>query len=110
MVDPLLNWVRKYGKTPMPYSDVSLIQSLINNLNYYLEPYHNEEEKIPKDIIELMNNWVLFSVVWSIGIILEEPSRPKFNKLLTELFAGENVAEKYVLLDLLFPFESKTMM
>lgn len=41
-------------------------------MNYYLEPYENEDEKIPKDILDIMNNWVLFAVVWSIGIILEE--------------------------------------
>jgi len=76
-------------------------------MNYYLEPFANEDEKIPKDIQEIITNWVLFGVVWSIGIILEEPSRPKFHKFLMELIGGEDVVEKYVLLDALFKFEPK---
>jgi len=37
-----------------------------------LKIYENEEEKIPKNIDEIIANIVIFGCVWSIGAILEE--------------------------------------
>ena len=53
--------------------------------------------KPPKEIDEIVNQALLFAVIWSIGGALEETTRPKFDAFLSELITGEDVATKYSL-------------
>ncbi len=64
-----------------------------------------DKKKIPKDIDDMLNNYILFGFIWSVGAVLEEPSRPKFNTFLNELLAGEKVDVKYQI-DLNHPWEA----
>jgi dynein heavy chain len=70
-----------------------------------LKIYENEEEKIPKNIDEIIANIVIFGCVWSIGAILEEQVRMKFHGYMLDLIAGEDIPEKYSL-DLRYPFSA----
>lgn len=70
----------------------------------YVELEAEDKKKVPKDIDEHLNNQILFGFIWSIGAVLEEDSRPKFNVFLMELLGGEKVDKKY-LLDLTHEWE-----
>ena len=48
-----------------------------------------------KDIEDNISNCILMAVLWSIGAVLEEPSRPKFHQYLMDLVKGENLSELY---------------
>ena len=45
----------------------------------------------------MIPNIILFAIVWSVGAILEEPSRPKFHLFLMDFLNGEDITEKYQL-------------
>jgi hypothetical protein len=55
------------------------------------------EKKLPKEIEEIINNCLLFSVIWSIGCGLDEFTRPKFDTFLQEMIFGDDIITKYKL-------------
>ena len=46
------------------------------------------------------------SIVWSIGAVLEEPSRPKFHEFMMDLIKGEDVMDIYKI-EMLYPFSAR---
>ena len=73
------------------------VETLLENLSTFLEPFYDESNKIPKDIDEYIVNFIYFSIIWSIGCIIEERGRPKFHKFLLEMIEGVNVVKQYTL-------------
>ena len=55
---------------------------------------------LPKDLADCVENWVLFSVIWGMGGGIDEESKPKFCEFITSLKDGEDVREKYFLMDI----------
>ncbi len=79
-----------------------MTQSLVNIIDIYLNPYKDEDNprKVnPKDIENQMTYILTFSIIWSIGAVLGEASRSSFNVFFADLINGENVVEKYELID-----------
>jgi len=50
---------------------------------------------ILRTVEDEINNHVLFSLIWSIGAILEEESRKKYSVFLNELIRGKDVVKQY---------------
>lgn len=46
------------------------------------------------------------SIVWSVGAVLEEPSRPKFHEYMLDMIKGENLKEIYNI-EMLYPYEAR---
>ena len=53
--------------------------------------------KLPNDIDDKLNGALLFATIWGIGGCIDEVTRPKFDTLLQELIAGDDVVEKYAI-------------
>jgi len=75
----------------MQYSEISVTKTLITIFRYYVQSFEEEGVKVPKDIEDIISNSILMSIIWSIGAILEEPSRPKFHLFVLDLLKGENL-------------------
>ena len=110
---PILEFLRKKCKFPIPVTEMELINSLLQIFDCFIErpkADHNEEPdspmkpraelKISKELEESITNWVLFAAIWSLGGCLDESSRSKFSDFLTDLLEGVNMREKYLLIDL----------
>ena len=103
-----LPFIKKYGKFPLQISELSTINTLLKIFDTFIDQYREDSSKVSKDAEEYLSNCVLFSVVWSIGAILEEISRPKFHEFLYGLINGSNVIDKFNL-ETVFNFEPKAM-
>jgi hypothetical protein len=76
----------------------STVETFLENVAVFLEPFLEEENKVPKDIEDYLLNFIVFGLIWSIGAIIEEKGRPKFHKFLLEILEGKDVVEQYKLL------------
>jgi hypothetical protein len=97
-IDPSIAFAKAYGTFPMSISWNSTVETLLENVSTFLEPYFEEHNKVTKDIEELLINFICFGLVWSVGCIIEEKGRPKFHKFLKELIEGVDVVEQYKLI------------
>lgn len=85
------------GKFPVPTDPNFLIQSMLNIFNCFVNDWRQEDVKLPKELEEICINAVVFAQIWSIGVALDETTRPKFDKFYQELLAQEDVLNKYKL-------------
>jgi len=69
---------------------------LLKIFSTYLVQYEGLE-RLKKGTEDDINNHLLFSLIWSIGGILEEESRKKFSDYLKEMISGKNIVKKYKL-------------
>ena len=53
-------------------------------IDEFLE-HDNEKAKIPKEIDEILLNYIVFAVIWSFGGCLEESSRKKFHLFIMDI-------------------------
>jgi len=106
-MDACLSFVKKYGKFPMHISEMAMANSTINLMQIFLKEYDVEGLKVPGNIDETLNNLILFSCIWAIGGVLEEPVRPEFHKFLMKLLACNDVAELYKIDTDKQPFEPR---
>jgi hypothetical protein len=51
--------------------------------------------KIPKEADEMLQHAVLFAHIWSIGVALDEFTRPKFDVFFQDILMNEDVNAKY---------------
>jgi len=51
-------------------------------LDTLLKPYH-DAPKLKKSIEDEINNHILYSLIWSLGAVLEEESRKKFSHYIS---------------------------
>lgn len=87
-IETLLNWftstgiayLLRKGKLPVPQHTNYIVDSFLNILDSYLLPLRGEDAKIPKDLMDIIPNYFLFAMIWSIGASLEENSRPGFSE------------------------------
>jgi len=69
---------------------------MLKILHIYLMAYEGEE-KLKKTIEDDVNNHVLFSLIWSLGAVLEENSRKKFSHYISRLIVGDDVVKDHSL-------------
>ena len=109
---PLIEYVRKNCKLPVPVTELELVSTALNILDCFLgdykalgetdideSPEKKKEVKLPSELDEQMSNFVLFSIIWGIGGATDETTRSKFGEFLKELIEGQNVKENHKLLD-----------
>jgi hypothetical protein len=91
VMDCSFTFIAKYGRFPMAYSQISVMHTFLVIFKYYIRQFDNEDEKIPKNIEDLLQNVIIMSLMWSIGAILEEQVRSQFHEYMMELIKGEDV-------------------
>lgn len=102
-----------------------LVNNMIQVLDTFVHMWAEQEEnrsgdpdappifKTPSPAIaeDILNNALVYALIWGIGAQIEETTRPKFDKFLQEILLHENVVEKYKLdLDIPEPRQVKAKM
>jgi len=95
-VDPSIQFILIHGKFGMQVPLLSIVASFLKLFSTYLHQYKGLE-RLKKSTEDDINNHILFSLIWSIGGILEEESRKKFSDYIKEMISGKNVVKKYAL-------------
>ena len=85
------------GKFPVPTDPNFLVNSMINVFDCYIADWKLEDSKIPREAEEMCINAVVFAHIWSIGVALDETTRPKFDTFFQEMMGLEDVNAKYKL-------------
>ena len=71
------------------------MNSLLNIFDSFINDFRGEDVKLPKEFEEMVPNFILFALIWSIGGGIDENYRPKFDEFVQDLISGANVNEKY---------------
>ncbi|CCI46649.1 unnamed protein product [Albugo candida] len=79
-VPPLLYFVENHCTVPTAVSSMELCASLLRLFECLIAD--------AKAVIFILENIFLQSIIWSIGIVLEEPSRVRFDRYFRELLSG----------------------
>lgn len=95
--DISVEFTLKFGKFPVPTDPNFLINSMLNMFECFVKDWRNTEVavKIPKEADEMLQNAVIFAQIWSIGVALDEFTRPKYDTMIQEILANEDVNAKY---------------
>ncbi len=72
-----------------------------------LQPYRNPDIKVKKTIEDTINNMLLFSLIWSLGAILNEDSRKKFSEFIKLMISGKDIIAEFGL-ETLKPWEAQS--
>jgi len=85
-----------------------LVNNMINVLDTFVKGWDEEVEKklsddqeappvykTPKEAEDILNNALLYAIIWGMGAQIEETSRNKFDKILMEMLQQENVIKTY---------------
>ena len=91
----MVAYIHKKGKLPLPQHTNYIIDSMLNLLDTYLAPFKEEDAKVPKDLLEIFPNYMLFAVVWSFGAGLDESIRQEFHDFILKMIAGNDVKMEY---------------
>ena len=78
--DLCVNFTNLQGKFPVPTDPNFLVNSMLNVFNCYVNDWRQEDVKLPKEHEDMCINAVVFAHIWSIGVALDETTRPKFDK------------------------------
>lgn len=94
LIPPVLSFLRKECTEPAPTSDINLVRSLTNIYEslIYDEVGATDEalEKLSeRDLTCRLENFFLFSLVWSIGAAVDTKSRPKFDAFLRRVLNSD---------------------
>lgn len=97
--DACIAFTNIQGKFPVPTDPNFLANSMINMFECYVKDWRSEEVsvKIPKEAEEICMHAVLFAHIWSIGVALDETTRPKFDVFFQDILLNEDVNQKYKL-------------
>jgi hypothetical protein len=79
MADACIAFTNMKGKFPVPADPNFLIASMLNVFDCFVRDWKQEEAKLPREMEEMCINAVVFAHIWSIGIALDEYTRPKFD-------------------------------
>jgi dynein heavy chain, axonemal len=87
------------GKFPVPTDPNFLVNSMLNMFECYIKDWRSDEVavKIPKEAEEMCTHAVIFAHIWSIGVALDEFTRPKFDLFFQDILINEDVNAKYKL-------------
>ena len=99
LAEMTLLYAANHWNYPSPTDKMFLIDSTLKIFDAMIQEYKDEDFVVPKEIDELLPNIMMYSFLWGIGGPLHEDSRPGFEKFLSDLCYGENVVEKYNLID-----------
>jgi hypothetical protein len=80
MADLCILFTNLHGKFPVPTDPNFLVRSMLNVFDCYVNDWRKEDVKLPKEHEEMCINAVIFAHIWSIGVALDETTRPKFDK------------------------------
>lgn len=97
--DCCIEFTNTRGKFPVPTDPNFLINSMLNMFECYVKDWRSDEVsvKIPKEAEEMVIHSVIFAHIWSIGVALDETTRPKFDLFFQEILNNEDVNAKYKL-------------
>jgi len=97
--DACLAFTNICGKFPVPTDPNFLANSMLNMFECYVKDWRSDEVavKIPKEAEEMCTHAVIFAHIWSIGVALDETTRPKFDAFFQDILANEDVNTKYKL-------------
>jgi dynein heavy chain, axonemal len=95
--DVCIEFTNLQGKFPVPTDPNFLVHSMINMFECYVQEWRSEEVtvKIPKEAEEICMHAVIFAHIWSIGVALDETTRPKFELFFQDILINEDVNAKY---------------
>jgi dynein heavy chain, axonemal len=95
--DCCIEYTNKVGKFPVPTDPNFLVNSMLNMFECYVKDWRSTEVavKIPKEADEMLQHAVLFAHIWSIGVALDEFTRPKFDVFFQDILMNEDVNAKY---------------
>ncbi|XP_059176982.1 dynein axonemal heavy chain 1-like [Physella acuta] len=94
---PAIKLLRKELREIVPTVDGAVVFSLLKMLDCFFEPFvpKEGEQPIPAErlarVVELIEPWFLFSLVWSVGATCDNDSRKKFSHWLKEKMKEANV-------------------
>ena len=71
---------------------MTFVNTYLNILSAFIAPYLNEENKIPKEIDDILSNLAIFCCVWSVGAAIEETTRKPFSEFFTHYINGSTEA------------------
>ena len=92
---PLLNYIFKSCKFPCQTDPVYVTQSFLNLFETYIMDAYKEDYKLPNDFDSLLNNYLIFSLIWSVGAVIDQSFRPKFNELIIDMLSMVDVTQKF---------------
>lgn len=97
MSDCCIAYTNIAGKFPVPTDPNFLVNSMINVFECYVKDWRSDEVavKIPKEADEICMHAVIFAHIWSIGVALDEHTRPKFDLFFQDILMNEDVNAKY---------------
>mmetsp|Transcript_3594 Transcript_3594/g.2635 ORF Transcript_3594/g.2635 Transcript_3594/m.2635 type:complete len:122 (+) Transcript_3594:1628-1993(+) len=78
--DLCIAYTNGHGKFLVPTDPNFLIRSMLNMFDCYVNEWRQEDAKLPKEHEDICINAVVFAHLWSIGVALDETSRPNFDK------------------------------
>ncbi len=113
-IDPCLQMIRKGGlKELIASSDSNLVKSLINLLDCQFVKFHDAKKFgyfDPKEVLNWLEGMFIFSLIWSLGSLLNTDSRLKFDYFLRKILVDGITEEEKTKLGLLDTVEppSKT--
>lgn len=99
ILTPTLVYVHKVGKFPFLIDDMQMICSILKIFDAFCIRFKDRE--IPfsgKEGESIVNNIILFSVFWGVGVCLEEATRKEFHQFIMKLVYYENVKEEFGLI------------
>jgi hypothetical protein len=79
MADACIAFTSLYGKFPVPTDPNFLVAAMLNVFDCFVRDFKLEDAKLPRELEEMCINAVVFSHIWSVGIGLDEHTRPKFD-------------------------------
>ena len=88
LINGALAWSRKSGKFLVHNSEMTFVNTFLQLLKAYINPYFEEDAKAPKEIEEILSNQCVFCGIWSIGAALEETTRKSFSEFYMHLYNG----------------------
>jgi hypothetical protein len=78
--DASVAYTNMVGKFPVPTDPNFLINSMLNVFDCYISDWKVEDAKVPREAEEMCLSAVVFAHIWSIGVALDETTRPKYDK------------------------------
>jgi dynein heavy chain len=92
-------YIVSHWKYPSPTDKQFLINQTLSIFDQFLIDLKKEDAKIPEDIGENLPNYIIFAFLWGIGGPLHEDARPGYEQFIQDTINGEDVVEKYKLID-----------
>jgi hypothetical protein len=53
---------------------------MLNIFDAFLQDFRGEDVKVPKEFEEMVPNFAVFALIWSVGGALDDNNRPKFDE------------------------------